>query len=130
MWYSEEPDRLAIEKEAIEERFPQFQLRKYSTGDLFWFGNITTRNGNDYTIEVRYPESYPYKPPKVFPVDPEISEAKHMYKDGSLCLFYPDDQSFTPNNTAATVIAWAAAWLHAYEVWKKAGRWPGDAVSH
>ena len=128
-WDETNRERLVQENQAMENRFPQFELRRVS-GGLAWYGTLRTNKGNRYKIAVEYPSDFPYSAPKVYTIDPEISSDKHQYKDDSLCLFYPDDRTWQSNTTAATVVAWAAAWLFCYESYKATGHWPGKAAPH
>jgi ubiquitin-protein ligase len=133
-WYDREPARVAIEQKAMQTRFPQFSLIKLEDGRFAWNGVITSNNDNRYTILVIYPPDFPNKAPDVYPVDPPLDAGNHQYSDGRLCLYYPQDQSFQTNTTAATVVAVAAAWFFAYEIWVAAGRgradWPGPGGDH
>lgn len=133
-WFEVNPSRLLLEQQSMNEKFPQFQLFR-NGNDLSWVGSLTTNRNNPYLLNVRYPAKFPYEAPQVFPVEPviQVNDAsnpgryKHQYPDGHLCLYYPGDYTFSPNTTAATVVAVAAAWLFAYESWVESGYrdWPG-----
>lgn len=131
-WYSQNPARLILEKEAMSRRFPQFKLVLQGIR-LYWMGTLTSNSGNHYQIALEYPDDFPDTPPKVFPIEPVITIwkdenlLKHQYRDGSLCLFHPNDRFFEANTTAVTVIAVAATWLFAYEQWLASEKreWPG-----
>lgn len=132
LWYIENPARLILERRAMTERFPPFELR-CDGSSLFWIGTLTSNLGNSYEIAVIYPDDFPTTPPKVYPLDPPIylvdeptGWLKHQFRDGSLCLFHPADRFFEKNTTAATVVALAAAWIFAYEQWRTSGVWAGD----
>jgi ubiquitin-protein ligase len=133
--------RLVIEQKAMMERLPHFRLFKLDDDRMAWSGTLTapprtdTATGNTYEVLLVYPPSFPNQPPSVTPIDPvlEVADADgvrliHQYNDGHMCLYYPNDRTFTPNTTAATVLAVAAAWLFAYEEWQASGRWPGPAA--
>jgi hypothetical protein len=133
-WYEYDSMRLVIEKNAMQERYPGFVLRKLDDGRLAWIGKITTNNNNTYQIAVIYPYSFPNQPPEVYPIEPTIEVVdvggqryKHQYRDGHLCLYYPADRTFSSNSTAATIVTVAAAWFFAYEYWLASGKreWPG-----
>jgi hypothetical protein len=134
VWYELDPPRLVQERDAMHARFPQFRLRR-SGRTLYWDGQLTSNGGETYRIVIRYPDSFPDLPPKVFPIDPDIIalhneatlELKHQFSDGSLCLFHPNDRFFQKRSTAVTVIAAAAAWFAAYEYWLHSEKtiWPG-----
>jgi ubiquitin-protein ligase len=122
-WWKTYPGRLSLEKEVMEERFPQFEL-KSSDGQLTWHGALKSHHNNYYEIAVVYPSTYPYDSPEAYVLDPKV-EAKHMYKNGKLCLMYPTDRTWGQSSTAATIIALVAAWIFSYEYWNEHGEWPG-----
>lgn len=134
-WYELDSARLMVEQQAMQMKFPQFQLYQ-TNGVLWWRGTLTTNRNNRYVIGVIYPPQFPYKAPQVYPHDPAIQvndvnnpgRYKHQYPDGHLCLYYPGDGTFSPNTTAATVVAVSAAWFFAYESWIESGYrdWPGQ----
>jgi hypothetical protein len=139
LWYETNPGRLLLEKKAMEERFPQFQLVR--DGDqLVWVGTLTSNRDNTYEIALYYPGDFPAAAPKVYPINPAITswkdqrtgELQHQWNDGSLCLYNPDDRTVNTNTTAATVMAIAAAWFFAYESWLESGKqdWPGVEAPH
>jgi hypothetical protein len=133
-WYESNPARLVLERQAMQMRFPQFQLMR--DGDqLVWVGTLETNRENKYEIAFYYPDDFPASPPKVFPINPpitvwkdeQVGRLKHQYNDGHLCLYFPGDRTFAENTTAATVVAVAAAWFFSYESWLESGKsiWPG-----
>lgn len=138
-WYELNPARLLLEKKAMEARFPGFLLvRVEKTNRLAWRGTLQTNRGNSYEIALVYPDDFPAHPPKAYPITPPIEVwkdaeqrwLKHQYRDGEFCLYYPQDRDFTPNTTAAKVMAIAATWLFSYESWLESGKtdWPGIEI--
>jgi hypothetical protein len=133
-WYEANSGRLVLERQAMTERFPFFQLVR-DGNQLVWVGTIQSNRGNRYEIALYYPDNFPTDAPKVYPInpaltvwkDPQAGYLKHQYADGHLCLYYPGDRTFAQGTTAATVIAVAAAWFFAYESWLESGKqhWPG-----
>lgn len=123
-------DRLRLEKEVMEEKFPQFRLKRINDGRLGWMGTITTNSQNAYDIMILYGEDYPYNAPECYVINPKIPESTpHMYSNNRLCLYYPNDPyQWTRKSTAIVIIGWAAGWLHAYEYWSETGYWPGDSA--
>jgi len=97
--------------------YPALQLQNDPCGDLFWQGAVTPWTGNDYEIQLRYSDSFPYRPPKAYVINPKIEQSRHIYPDGHLCLFHKDDKAWEPDTTGATVMSWISLWLHCYEVW-------------
>ena len=123
-WYRVKSRLLRQEQQAMRRFYPALQLQNDPNGDLFWQGAVTTWTGNDYEIQLRYPDSFPYRPPKAYVINPKIEQSRHIYPDGHLCLFHKDDKTWEPNTTGATVMSWISLWLHCYEVWLETGTWP------
>jgi len=127
-WYNINRVRLVQEGAAMKDRFPQFKLKRLEAGQLVWHGTLRSNNRNEYQIAIRYPSDFPDSAPKAFMVKPAIFGVPHMWQDGSLCMFAPFDRSWETRSTAATVVAWAAVWIFAFEIWKNTGKWPGRSV--
>ena len=123
-WYRVKAHLLRRERQSMGRFYPELSMETADDGDLLWEGVIKTWTGNGYEVRLRYPDSFPYKPPKAFVVNPKIEQSRHIYKDGHLCLFHKDDKSWEPKTTAATVMSWVSLWLHCYEVWLETGNWP------
>ncbi len=71
----------------------------------------------------------------IFPIKPKIErfvngkKVPHMYKDGSLCLFYPKYCEWNYSDSwAETLIPWTSLWLFYYELWLQTGEWLGGGV--
>lgn len=124
-WYRLRQRRFQEEQEAMKSFYPQMDLLNTPQGEAYWKGQLITRLGKTYTIEIHYPLAFPYLPPKVYVTNPPIKKSRHIYKDGHLCLFHPDDRAWEASTTAATIVSWVAKWLHCYEVWLATGEWPG-----
>ena len=92
--------------------------------------NLKTISGNIYKVVLTYPDFYPGGEIKAFVISPEINHHNHRYGDGRLCLYSNDHggrgQGYGKGMTAASYIAWTAAWLHAYEISTKTGQWPDN----
>ena len=132
-WYEQDKARLLMEQRVMAEKFPKFRIFRDDTF-LCWLGQLRSNRGNVYDILVRYPHEFPFKAPLVYPeaprlrvINPFTGKLKHQYPDGHLCLYFPGDGNFSPNTTAATVVAVSAAWFFAYESWLESGclDWPG-----
>jgi len=95
-----------------------------------WHGTLQP-SGKSPAYHVRVVYSPP-KLPKVFVVSPPLeSNACHRYSDGSLCLYYPLDGSWTSDIfIAKTIVPWAALWLAFYELWLSTGTWYGPEAPH
>jgi hypothetical protein len=119
--------RLAAEIEAMR-RFPQFEMW-VERETLGWSGLLVSalEPSNRYRIRLIYPGNYPDHPPEVAIVEPEIRPAPHLLDGRRPCLFRPGGHGYEPaRTTAATMIAWTALWIHAYETWRQTGEWPGS----
>ena len=128
--------RLMNESSLMERRFPQFAFFQgdgsYSfapRGTFFWGGTLTTNFGTEYSLAVVYPPNYPHGQIKAYVNELRGVSTPHKYVDGHLCLYSNDHggggEGVGDETTAATITAWAAAWLNAWEVYKRSGTWPG-----
>lgn len=122
--------RLLIERRYINNKFPDFSTRV--RGDnLISKGSIRpTDYSEKYTIMIKYRWN---KSPQVIIVRPKIPIDKnaHMYKDGTLCLYYWKEQPWQKTfHIHETIIPWVAEWLVHYEIYELTGKWLGDAVVH
>lgn len=141
-WYQHHPKRMIQEQEAMATRFAGFQLVRGDDGALGWLGYLTSNRGNRYKILVDYRTGFPHEEPYAFIIEPKII-SQHMWKDGHLCLMYPDGTVWKTNTTAATMVAIVAAWIFCYEDHKancsrgkggkpcmdpKCPHWPGDKM--
>lgn len=54
-----------------------------------------------------------------------------MYKDGSLCLYYPGDLAWDGRqNLHETIVPWTAEWLVLHELYLITGEWKGPEAPH
>ena len=82
-----------------------------------------------YTLDVRFPQSYPSAMPQVHVRQPALASSPHRYPDSQICYLYPD--FWNPGRHDLTfVIQRAAKWLAKYEVYQQTGRWPGAGIGH
>jgi hypothetical protein len=114
---------------AMARHFPIFTYRR--ANDIpTWRGTLQpTRTSPVYVVEIRYRQP---KPPEVHVLSPSLKDdAPHRYSDGSLCLYYPRDRSWTSNMLIAqTIVPWTAIWLAFYELWLRTGEWHGEEAPH
>jgi len=118
---------LIVQRRLMQETFPQFQFFKKG---IYWLGKIKpTIQSPEYLIKISYQE---YTALKVEVISPAIHpNGKHIYPDGSLCLYFPQDHPWRGVNLLArTLVAWAAEWLYCYEVWRATGEWVGEEAPH
>lgn len=120
-----------LQKLKIEKAYPCFSCRVYS--DRFECGGRINpdpedENGTAYKIKILYRFT-----PKVWITSPNIEyDTKiHMYRDKSLCLYYPEDFNWTDrSNIHETIIPWTAEWLVYYEKYVMSGQWEGPQAPH
>lgn len=119
-----------MQKLLIEKHFPLFRCR-FANRRLICMGNITPTEGcATYSIEIRYLCG---GIPEVRIISPRIQWNKdiHMYRNGTLCLYYPPESPWKPtSNLHQTIIPWAAEWLVFYELFLLKGLWLGKAAPH
>jgi hypothetical protein len=120
--------RLKAESEAMQ-RFPRFKLR-LRDGQLSWRGLLTsTLERNRYLVRVVYPSTFPDDAPTVVIEAPELGDGvPHLLSGQRPCLYLPSgpQRGYDPaRTTAATLVAWTALWIHAFETWVATGSWPG-----
>jgi len=123
--------RLTIAQQArqIDRLFPHFTYCRAKNIPT-WRGTLQpTDSSPAYVVKVSYRQP---KSPKVWVLSPKLRpDAPHRYPDGSLCLYYPRDLSWTPNAfIAETIIPWTALWLACYELWLCTGEWYGPEAPH
>lgn len=89
---------------------------------------------SEYSTVYHYKIIYkPNRPPQVFVVSPSIvyNDEIHMYGDGSLCLYYPKDFSWTSSsNLYNTIIPWTHEWFIFYELYLITGEWKHPFINH
>lgn len=123
-WHTVKPQLLRKEQQAMQRLYPNMEMETTEAGDIIWQGTLTTWTQNNYEVQLRYPMSFPFVPPRVYVISPKIAKSRHIYEDGHLCLFHPDDKAWQTRATAATMLSWVSLWLHCYEVWQETGSWP------
>jgi hypothetical protein len=122
--------RLAIETEAMK-RFASFRLCE-RWGHLAWLGGLRSslHPRRRYLVTVTYPRWFPDEAPVVAIESPELSQGcPHLLDGNRPCLYHSSQGSrngYDPaRTTVATLVAWTALWIHAYETWRETGDWPG-----
>ncbi|MCC6893893.1 MAG: hypothetical protein IT321_13810 [Anaerolineae bacterium] len=112
----------------MRELFPQL---KYHRTKSCWIGNLKPRSkSSDYQVQIEYKIQYV---PRVYVLSPQIlPEAPHTYhSDKSLCLYYPEDGSWSAKMLIAkTIVPWTSEWLCFYEIWQTTGKWFGKEAPH
>ncbi len=122
---------LLIEKQLIERNY-DFCHVKILSGKLECRGYCTPAGAiQTYLYLITY---VPGKTPKVIVKEPQIAYDKniHMYKDdSSLCLYYPNDKSWTKGSRLFdTIIPWTHEWFLYFELYQITGIWHHPHVKH
>ena len=121
--------RLSAEVEAMR-RFPGFGLHR-SGAALCWVGRLESAvTGGGYLVRLTYPDHFPDQAPAVKIEEPElVPSTPHLLSQARPCLYNwvegPAHGYDPARTTAATLVAWTALWVHAYETWQATGAWPG-----
>lgn len=114
----------------MQRDFPAFHYQR-DGGIPTWTGTFQPfETSPHYQIRVIY--SVP-KPPRVWVVSPSLLQnAPHRFpQDGSLCLYFPKDRSWTADDyLSETIVPWAALWLAFYELWLITDEWYGPEAPH
>ena len=122
MWYREPKwrNRLIAEAALMKERFPGFRLIRGQENSLRWVGILSPMPDSEFLVSLTYPADYPYREPKLRVERPGlVTGAPHVYNDGSLCIHR---RGWDPSRgTAASEVPLIAAWLVAYQVWRRHG---------
>ncbi len=96
---------------------------------LIVFGHYN-QTGVDYSYKVVYDGC---SPPKVWILSPNlVSNPPHVYKDNSLCLYYPKEQPWKYGRSSlySHIIPWTHEWILYYEIWKITGVWEHPEINH
>ena len=81
-----------------------------------------------YKIRVEYLKT---QPPKIFVEHPIIKKRKHMFHDGSLCLYHWSNFKWDDKKSIARdLIPWTYMWVYYYELWLSTGIWYSDEYKH
>lgn len=78
-------------------------------------------------------EFIPRTRPKVYVLAPDIvyDDDIHMYRDGTLCLYYPNDFSWKEDSHLYnTIVPWTHEWFVFYELYLITGKWHHPFVEH
>jgi hypothetical protein len=123
--------RLSVEAEAMK-RFPDFTCCRDPYGVMAWIGSLRSSFDHDraYFVKLSYPPTFPDDAPMVAILSPELPNGTpHLLEGNRPCLYQASQgprNGYDPaRTTAATLVAWTALWIHAFETWRSTGRWPG-----
>lgn len=121
---------LYLEKHLLERHYSF--LNTYITNNTLIC--IGIHQPTEYSANYKYEVTYKYgKHPTVNVISPNIEYNNdiHMYKNNSLCLYYPKDYSFThDSHLYNTIIPWTHEWFVYYELYLITGIWQHPYVKH
>jgi len=109
MWWIKNPERIAVELEAIEDlraNEPWLVLIKETLpeGLVFAVEFDIDVNGETLPFVLKYPDLFPDTPPSVFPRDGRCHSGHQYGTGGEMCLEYRSD-NWDPSVTGAMMIA-------------------------
>jgi hypothetical protein len=114
---------------AMKHFYPKCTYIKREGQVIFTFWLKVLDSLPEYKVKIIYQGNLR---PKVFVLSPKIvDQAKHTYKDGSLCLYH--DRNFKWSSSkliAKNIVGWTAAWIYFYEYWLQTGKWIAKEVPH
>jgi len=99
-------------------------------GRLVSTGEVQPNGCNSYQIKIEWSAG---NMPKVSILNKDIepSDEIHMYKDSSLCLFYPPDLKWNNHlKVSDYIIPWTIEWIIFYELYLITGTWLGKEAPH
>ncbi|MBO1804293.1 ThiF family adenylyltransferase [Leucobacter ruminantium] len=118
MMTAEHEEYVAYSRQHFEEGLIRAGFTENERG---WRGEIA-HSGEATDVEILLPVRFPFRPPRVNPVDPDaVPWSWHRELDGSLCLVAEDDHDDLWWTEAAAFLEHIAAWLEDSD----AG-WPAD----
>lgn len=122
--------RFVMQKTLVERNFPCFAC-SFTNRRLTCIGKITPAEGcRTYAVRIDYCSG---GIPEVRITSPRIDWNKdiHMYRNGTLCLYYPPETPWKhTRNLHETIMPWTAEWLVFYELYLLKGVWLGKSVPH
>jgi hypothetical protein len=111
-WYQKNKTRFLLEKKLIRRHYPTARIFTDNKKIVILMKISLKRL---YLIEMIYPKNFPYSQPKVFVKKPSVFTSD-QYKDGSLCLFDPNQAG--PQISGKMLLDWTIKFLKDYEAGK------------
>jgi len=123
--------RNCVQKLLIEKHFPSFRCRVYPNR-LICVGKINPDPEGIDSTEYKFQITYAGIPEvRILSPKLQLSSKVHVYRDETLCLYYPEDSRWTDRtNIHETIIPWTAEWLVLYERYLHSGIWEGPEAPH
>jgi hypothetical protein len=125
-----QPQRPLGQCRRMSELFPLFRHQLHRGGGVEWRGQLRpTAESPAYDVRIVHS---PAGVPRVYVDRPRLlRDAPHVYRDCSLCLYWPAEWCWRATESLAeTIVPWAAMWLYYYEVWLVTGEWLGPSSPH
>lgn len=119
---------VAMQHLHIARRFPGF-MRVGLRGATEWRGSFQPRETSPvYTVAVRISHGVGAVPQVRVRSPALMRNAPHLYSDGTLCLYWPQEWRWRYDTLLAeTILPWTALWLYYYELWLDCGEWLGPS---
>ena len=107
-WYENDPARFEYERTLMESHTNA--RMHFINGEVVYDEHVETDFDIPFHLVLRSEEGFPHAPPKVFCLEPPVpcEVSYHVYADGSLCLFLPDE--WDSSHTLLDVRNWACEW--------------------
>ncbi len=110
----------------MKAKFPQFRYQDREYGYDF-IGKLKPRE-TEYEVKIEYRKS---NNPKVYVITPTITSKKHMYSDGSLCIYKKSEMNWKASKLVSHyVVPLTCMWLYFYEIFILTDVWYGPEAPH
>ncbi|MGV8019133.1 MAG: hypothetical protein AB2L26_13270 [Ignavibacteria bacterium] len=120
------PYNYSLQALNMRSKFPQFKAIRKSYG--YDFEGILNPKGTEYLVQIIYGK---FAHPKVFVLCPELKPNKHLYKDGSLCIYKRSELKWRKELLVTKyIIPLTAMWLYFYEIFLLTDEWLGPEAPH
>jgi hypothetical protein len=119
-WYERDPIRFEMERQLLRRFYPDVKLLQ-KRGSMYIHKTVRGRK-NTYTVELTYPEKFPWSPLTSRMLTPKLPMSPHQYSPGMLCLYEPGDAG--PETTGKVFCDWVVQWVYHYERWLRGISWP------
>lgn len=122
-----------IQKQLVDQNFPWLKT-VVKDGELLGKGKIKPKGcKKEYKILFGYDINRIGRKERIFILNDsqiKFGLTPHLYNDGSLCLYFPEDFPIYMDLNFVDLVPWISEWLVMYELWKKYGVWLSDEVKH
>lgn len=118
-----------LQKKEIEKKFSFLKCR-IENDTLLCRGIFQPEGCGKYEIKIEFRAG---TFPQVYILNPTVKPNAdiHIYKEGSLCLFYPADMQWKETTSIAEhTIPWIFEWIIYYELYLLTGVWEGEYEPH